>query len=38
MKIKEAENKIKKAGGDVGVFWKWLREQTMELNEYGTTD
>jgi len=36
MKIEQAENKIKKEGGDVEVFWGWMRGQTMGFNPDGS--
>jgi hypothetical protein len=38
MTISQAEQMIKDAGGDVDVFWEWMRGQTLGLNEDGTTD
>jgi len=38
MNIKETESAIKKAGGSVEVFWKWMRGQTMGMNEDGSTN
>ena len=38
MKVSEAESAIKKAGGSVETFWKWMQGQTMGLNEDGSTD
>uniref|UniRef100_A0A6M3J8G4 Uncharacterized protein n=1 Tax=viral metagenome TaxID=1070528 RepID=A0A6M3J8G4_9ZZZZ len=38
MTTKEAENRIKQVGGDVKVFWNWMRGQTCGLNEDGTND
>jgi len=36
MTIQEVEKKITDAGGDVKVFWEWMRGQTCGLNEDGT--
>jgi hypothetical protein len=38
MTIKEAERRIKQAGGSPTVFWKWMEGQTMSLNDDGSTD
>jgi len=38
MTIEKAEQKIKEAGGDIEVFWEWMRGQTMGLNKDGSTD
>ena len=38
MTIEQAENKIKEAKGSIDVFWKWMKGQTIGLNEDGTTD
>lgn len=38
MTIDQADNKIIAAGGSVEEFWKWMRGQTMGLNDDGTTN
>lgn len=38
MTIREAEKMITDAGGDIKIFWEWMRGQTMGLNEDGSTD
>lgn len=38
MTIEQAETKIKESGGNVDVFWHWLRGQTVALNDDGSTD
>lgn len=38
MTIQEAETKIKEAGGDIRVFWKWMGGQTVGLYKDGTTN
>lgn len=38
MKIKEAQQRIKEAGGKWKVFEKWMVGQTMGLNKDGSVD
>ena len=38
MKIQQAETKIKEAGGNVELFWKWMTGQTVGIDENGETD
>ena len=38
MTIFDAEYAIIVAGGDVKVFWTWMKNQTIGLNEDGSTN
>ena len=38
MKIQQAEDKIKQAGGNIEDFHEWMDGQTVGLNEDGTVD
>ena len=37
MTIQQAETKKKEAGGDVELFWYWMRGQTLSMDDKGET-